>query len=175
VDRAAAPKHAFRVAVPQNRLSPRERKQWLVGALVSTSLFLGIGWAMVYYAPSALIPRFLQSMPSKTRLTIYNEGVHSVTRGGRILYLPQTLITENQSFTVRSPVEELIKTADDELTADNGWDLQANPQAHTAQYYQRTTNTTVSVHQEGNKSLVTVAQTRNATIADRIRKWWSDL
>jgi len=150
-------------------------KRWLGGTVGAIALLIGCGAILVSSAPRALIPRFLRGYESKERVTIYNAGVHRIVRAGRETYVPQVLVTENQSFQISGPFEDLLAIAQEELTADRGWDFSAAPRDGVAKFHQRTTNTTIDLRRNLRAVNVTVAQTRFATLADRIRQWWSGI
>lgn len=155
------------------RALTKSSKRWLGGMVGAIALLIGCGAILASSAPRALIPRFLRGYESKERVTIYNSGVHRIVRAEREMYVPQVLVTENQSFLLSAPFEELLAIAQDELTADRGWDFSAAPRDGVAKFHQRTTNTTIDLKRNLRAVNVTVAQTRFATLADRIRQWWS--
>lgn len=157
------------------RALTKSGKRWLGGTVGAIALLIGCGAILVSSAPRALIPRFLRGYESKERVTIYNAGVHRILRAGRETYVPQVLVTENQSFLISTPFDDLLAIALDELTADRGWDLSAVPRDGIARFHQRTTNTTIDLKRNLRAVNVTVAQTRFATLADRIRQWWSGI
>jgi hypothetical protein len=145
---------------------------WLSGAI--TLLFIA-GWLLLFVKPTLPIPKFLSQAPVIHTATSYYEGVHTVVRGGHTRNIPETTVTER--ITIRSPqtFEALLQAAEEELTAERGWDLGALPKEKVARFYQKTTNISVSLYLEKGEVRAALAQTRFATMADRLRHWFGKL
>lgn len=145
---------------------------WIAAALAA--LFLA-GWLLLFIKPSLPIPRFLKGQHILRAETNYYEGVHTIVRGGQVRNVPETTVTERLTLDPTGTFEELLAAAEQELTADRGWDLGALPKEKIARFYQRSTNTSVTLTQAKAQPRALISQTRFATPSDRFRNWWKRL
>jgi hypothetical protein len=149
----------------------RSRKAvgWFSGTVAL--LFLA-GWLLLFVKPTLPIPKFLSQAPVSGVATNYYEGIHTVVRGGQTRNIPETTVTERWTFRPSGTFETTLEAAQAELTSERGWDLGALPQEKVARFYQRTSNTSVSLYMEKGTVRATLAQTRFATMSDRVRHWF---
>jgi hypothetical protein len=142
---------------------------WIAAAVAA--LFLA-GWLLLFIKPTLPTPKFLRDFPVLRTEISYYEGVHTIVRGGQVRNVPETTVTERQVIRPEGTFEDLLTAAEQELTANRGWDLGALPKEKVARFYQRSTNTSVTLSQNKNQPQALISQTRFATPSDRFRNWW---
>lgn len=140
--------------------------------LVTTGFVL---WLLLFERPTLMTPGFLKGSESARQQNRYEEQLSSSEANGQIRYARRTTVTESADFFPDSTFEDLVTIAETELTPARGWDLTAVPKDKVARFYQRTSNTTISIYIRSNRVRTTVSQTRFATPIDRFRNWWKGL
>lgn len=152
-------------------------KKWKRVALIaSAALLVVVGlWLLLFEKPTLMTPRFLSAADSARHQNRFENQLSSTEVNGQIRYVRRSTVTESADFFPESTFEELVAIAESDLTPARGWDLAAVPKDQVARFYQRTTNTTVSIYMRSNRLRATVSQTRFATPIDRFRHWWKKL
>ena len=145
---------------------------WIAAALAA---FFLAGWLLLFIKPTLPFPKFLKGFPIQAARTHYYEGVHTIVRGGEVRNVPETTVTERQIISPTGTFDDLLAAAEQELTADRGWDLGALPKEKVARFYQRSTNISVTLTETKNHPQAVISQTRFATPSDRFRHWWQRL
>jgi hypothetical protein len=145
---------------------------WSSIALVA--LFV-CGWILLFSKPTLAIPKFARGLEVANSETYYYEGVHTVVRGGVTKHIPETTVVERCVMLSRSPFLDVLESAERELTAERGWDLGAVPKDQVARFYQRSTNTSVTLWTQKGEVRIGISQNRFATPTDRLRHWWQGL
>lgn len=150
-----------------------KRRVWITLAIVALSGF--ILWLLLFERPTLMTPGFLKGTQSARHQNRYEEQLTSNEVNGQIRYARRTTVTESVDYFPEATFEDLVATAETEFTPARGWDLTAVPKDKVARFYQRTSNTIVSIYIRSNRVRTTISQTRFATPIDRFRNWWKSL
>lgn len=152
-------------------MTKQVKRRILVTAGV-VGLFGLILWLLLFEKPTLMTPKFLQSAQSARHQNHYEDRLVSSEANGQVRHVRRTTVTESIDYFPSLEFEELVANAQSELTSGRGWDLAAVPKDKVARFYQRTSNTTISIYVRNNRARATVSQTRFATPIDRFRHWW---
>lgn len=150
-------------------------KKRVLYTLLAIGLTSFVLWLLLFERPTLMTPGFLKGTQSARHQNRYEEQLTSNEVNGQIRYARRTTVTESVDYFPEATFDELITIAETELTSARGWDLAAVPKDKVARFYQRTSNTIVSIYIRSNRVRTTVSQTRFATPIDRFRNWWKGL
>ncbi len=149
-------------------------KRLLLSALAIALTVIGL-WLLLFEKSTLTTPRFLRQSPSARHQNHYEDRLTTSEVNGQVRHARRTTVTESMDFFPEKDFAGLVSDAEAELTSSRGWDLAAVPKDKVARFYQRTSNTTISLYLNRGRSKATVSQTRFATPVDRFRHWWKSL